>query len=105
MTGFDDMLVGADLVVTGEGRADRQSCCGKVMQGVGMHAKARGIPVIGLCGSLGEGAEELHRYGVTELIAVSDPAMPLSYAMANAEQLYYKAAVELFRRVQKGQVR
>ena len=99
MIGFDELLPGADLVITGEGRADSQSCCGKVMQGVGMRAKAKGIPVIGLCGSLGEGAEELLCYGITELIPVADSSTPLAYAMANAEFLYYQAAVNLFRRI------
>lgn len=101
LIGFDELLEGADLVVTGEGRADRQSCFGKVMQGVGLRAKAKGIPVIGLCGSLGEGAEELLNSGITELIPVADDTMTLSYAMANAEELYYKAAVSVFDRIRK----
>ncbi len=53
---FDERLEGVDLVVTGEGRTDWQSCFGKVMQGVGVHAKAKGIPVAGLSGSLGKNA-------------------------------------------------
>ena len=99
LIGFDGMLEGADLVVTGEGRADSQSCCGKVMQGVGLHAKAKGIPVIGLCGSLGEGAEELLQYGVTELVSVSDQNVSIEEATKNAEAFYYNAAVRLFRRL------
>jgi len=98
LVGFDELLNDADLVVTGEGRADRQSCFGKVMQGVGTHAKAKGVPVIGLCGSIGEGADGLLRYGVTELIPISDSSVSLDYAMANAEKLYYKAAVKMFNR-------
>ena len=35
LIGFDRRLEGVDLVVTGEGRTDWQSCFGKVMQGVG----------------------------------------------------------------------
>jgi glycerate kinase len=38
---FDDIIDGADLVVTGEGRTDWQSCFGKVMQGVGDRCKAK----------------------------------------------------------------
>ena len=100
LIGFDKMLEGADLVVTGEGRADRQSCFGKVMQGVGMHAKAKNIPVIGLCGSLGDGAEELLNHGITKLIPIADNGVSVEDAMANAEQYYCDTAVRVFREVQ-----
>ena len=53
LIGFDRRLEGVDLVVTGEGRTDWQSCFGKVMQGVGSRAKAKGVPAVGLSGSLG----------------------------------------------------
>ena len=43
LIGFDELLKGVDLVVTGEGRTDWQSCFGKVMQGVGLRAKAKGM--------------------------------------------------------------
>ncbi len=99
LIGFDDLLSGADLVVTGEGRADAQSLCGKVMQGVGLHAKAKGVPVIGLCGSLGDGAEELLNCGVTKLFALSDSAESIEDAMANADQYYYETAVGMFREI------
>lgn len=99
LIGFDSLLVGADLVVTGEGRADAQSCCGKVVQGVGMHAKAYGIPVYALCGSVGEGADGLLDCGVTELIPVTDPAVPLEEAIKNAQRYYFEAALSLFRQI------
>ena len=35
LIGFDERLKGMDLVVTGEGRTDWQSCFGKVLQGIG----------------------------------------------------------------------
>ena len=101
LIGFDDMLSGADLVVTGEGRADKQSVCGKVMQGVALHAKAKDIPVIGLCGSLGDGAELLYDCGVTKLIALSDSAESIEDAITNAERYYFDSAVKLFLEVQQ----
>lgn len=98
LIGFDEKLAGADLVVTGEGRADRQSCFGKVMRGVAQRAKNRGVPAVGLCGSLGEGANDLLSYGITELICVTDSTVSLPKAMENAEQYYYDAAIGMFRR-------
>lgn len=100
LIGFDDLLDGADLVITGEGRADKQSLYGKVMQGVGLHAKAKGVPVIGLCGSLVDGAEELLNLGITKLIALSDSADSIDDAISNAERYYYETAVKMFRSLQ-----
>lgn len=47
---FDDLLVGADLVFTGEGSIDGQTLMGKTPYGVLQRAKARDIPVIALGG-------------------------------------------------------
>lgn len=101
LIGFDDLLDGADLVVTGEGRADSQSVCGKVMQGVALRAKARGIPVYGLCGSLGDGAELLYDCGVTSLYSLVVENTSIEEAMTNAEEVYYHAAVRMFSKIKR----
>ena len=62
---FDNLLSNADLVFTGEGRMDLQSVHGKVPIGVANRAKKKGVPVIALCGSLGEGVEAVYDYGIT----------------------------------------
>lgn len=102
MLEFDRLLDGADLVVTGEGRTDAQTVHGKVMYGIGMHAKEKGIPVIGLSGSLGEGAEELVKYGICAMTATVNAPMPLETAMARAKELYFQAALNMFRLVKIG---
>ncbi len=99
---FDERLEGVDLVVTGEGRTDWQSCFGKVMQGVGMRAKAKGIPVLGLSGSLGKNALDICNYGISSLMTTVNSPMPLEEALANAEQLYYEGAVRMFKFVKTG---
>lgn len=99
---FDDLLQGADLVVTGEGRTDSQSVCGKVMYGVGRRAKAKGIPVAGLSGSLGEGAEELFRHGISSLMTTVSAPVSLKEAMDNAAELYLSAAERMFRFIKIG---
>ena len=93
---FKERLSGVDLVITGEGCADRQSCYGKVMQGVGQHAKALDIPVIGLCGSLGEGYEELFKHGITKLLTTTNTSIPLEEIMNRAEELYLEGAIRMF---------
>ena len=99
---FDERLEGVDLVVTGEGRTDWQSCFGKVMQGVGMHAKAKGIPVLGLSGSLGKNAMDICSCGISSLMTSVNAPMDVSEAMARAEELYYEAALRMFRFVKTG---
>ena len=99
---FDKKLQDIDLIITGEGCTDSQSVCGKVMMGIGQRAKAQGIPCIGLSGSLGEGAELLFDYGISSLQCIIDRPMTLEYAMENAGQLYFNAAVRMFRLVRAG---
>jgi glycerate kinase len=49
---FDDVLEGADLVVTGEGFVDAQSFEGKVVGGVAERAAAAGVPVFVVAGEV-----------------------------------------------------
>ncbi len=99
---FDERLEGVDLCVTGEGRTDWQSCFGKVMQGVGMHAKAKGVPVLGLSGGLGKDAMNICDYGVNSLMTTVNSPMDITEAIARAEELYYEGAVRMFRFVKTG---
>lgn len=49
---FDTLLVGADLVVTGEGRVDRQTVMGKAPSGVLRAAKRAGVRCVAVGGSV-----------------------------------------------------
>ena len=57
-------LAGCDLVITGEGRTDRQTVFGKAPMGVVREARNLGIPVIIISGSTGPGVERLLDHGV-----------------------------------------
>lgn len=67
--GFELMLQDADCVLTGEGRIDWQSARGKVPVGIANRAKKHGIPVIALCGSIGEGMEAVYEQGITAVFS------------------------------------
>ena len=99
---FDDIIDGADLVVTGEGRTDWQSCFGKVMQGVGDRCKAKNIPVAALCGGLGRGYDGIYDHGVDSIMTTVDGPMPLEEALDKAEELYYMGAIRMFRFIRAG---
>ena len=99
---FDRRLEGVDLVVTGEGRTDWQSCFGKVMQGVGERAARKGVVAVGLSGSLGPGAARIFDHGIASLMTTVDAPMPLQEALDRAEELYYLGAVRMFRFIRAG---
>lgn len=73
---FDELLAGADLVITGEGRIDAQSAHGKVPMGVGLRCLRAGVPCIALCGSVGPGAEEVYACGITAVFSSLRDAGP-----------------------------
>ncbi|MEZ9699883.1 glycerate kinase [Vibrio sp. 10N.261.46.E12] len=56
----DDVLKGADLVITGEGQMDNQTLQGKTPYGIAKRASLQGIPTIGIAGSLGTEVEALY---------------------------------------------
>lgn len=91
--GFDAMLEGADLVVTGEGRMDMQTLLGKAPMGVLRRAKAKGVPVIGLCGCLEERAEEaLMAAGFAALFPANETPRPLEEILPTCREDLYRAA-------------
>lgn len=99
---FDKKLKDVDLVITGEGRADWQSCFGKVIQGVGDHCKKNGVPAIALVGSMGKNAEDIFEHGINSMITTVTDTITLEEALTNAKESYLSAARRLFRLVKTG---
>ncbi len=99
---FDARLEDVDLVVTGEGRTDWQSCFGKVMQGVGDRSAKHQVPVAALCGGLGPDYEKIYAHGIRSIMTTVDGPMPLKEALDNASELYYKGAIRMFRFLKTG---
>src|SRR5690606_27661429 len=94
-TTFDRLLPEADLVITAEGRLDGQTPYGKVPAEVGRRARALGIPVIALAGSIGEGAELNLAHGISAYEAINTRPMLLAEAMAQARYLLADAAARV----------
>jgi len=93
---FDEELVGADLVVTGEGRFDSQSLgFGKVISGILSRAEKKNVPVAVVAGSVLDGIDALygHRAGIMPCV---DRPMPLSQAMKDAAPMLEAAAARMF---------
>ena len=94
---FDELITGADLIVTGEGKTDHQSAMGKVISGIGRRGKNQQIPVVIVSGALEKGYESLFEQGVTAAFATYRNAESLEWHMENAEQLLYDTVVNIFR--------
>ena len=100
LVGLAAALDEADLVITGEGRADEQTLQGKTAMGVATLARPRNTPVVLLCGGLGPGAEALAAAtALTVLQPIVDRPTDLAAAMAETERLLEAAAARLARTV------
>ncbi|MGJ8689818.1 MAG: glycerate kinase [Gammaproteobacteria bacterium] len=94
---FEQMLQGADLVITGEGSMDSQSAAGKVPAGVCELAKRNGVPVIGVAGVVGENLDALYDIGLAAVFSiVQGPSSKLD-AMNNAPQQLAHTAEQIAR--------
>ena len=95
--GFDQLLEGTDLVITGEGCIDSQSMRGKVVIGVARRAKAAGVPVAVVAGDVGDGAEAALQLGVSGIFSTNRVAVPFAQARLRAREDMRATASNLFR--------
>ncbi len=80
--GLGDLLVTADLVITGEGRIDAQTAFGKTALGVARLAERAGIRCIAVGGGVEpEGVAALEGHGAT-VVPVWEVPVPVAEAMA-----------------------
>lgn len=77
---FREKIKGADLVITGEGKLDRQTGMGKAPSGVLREAQEQKIPVIAI-GGLVEGIEKLNQDGFLSVFSIQSGAVSLEQAM------------------------
>jgi glycerate kinase len=96
-SGFAEKVRGADLVLTGEGRIDRQTAYGKTVSGVARVAQAAGVPVVAIVGSIGAGVENLYELGVTSMFTLAPGPISLEEAMKNGGPLIADAAERVVR--------
>jgi len=106
-TNFDALLTDAlltetDLVLTGEGTLDNQTPFGKVPAEVARRAKARGLPVIALAGSIGEGAKVNLDCGIDAFASIQMQPWTLDEALASASDLLGHATEDTMRMVLVG---
>lgn len=77
---FSEKIEGADLIFTGEGRADRQTTMGKVPFGILNEARKQNIPVIVLAGSI-EDEYLMNQAGFQGVFSITPGPISLNKAM------------------------
>lgn len=80
---FDDLLQDADLVITGEGSADRQTLMGKLPFGILQRAQRHHIPVILIAGRIAD-EQRLLAAGFSRVACINPPDLPLDIALQPA---------------------
>jgi glycerate kinase len=101
-TNFDALLTEADLVLTAEGSLDGQTPFGKVPAEVARRAKARGLPVVALAGSIGEGVKANFLCGIDAFASIQMRPCTLDEAIADAAALVGHATEDAMRMVAVG---
>ncbi|MBS4214499.1 MULTISPECIES: glycerate kinase [Neobacillus] len=96
-TRLNQLVEGADLVITGEGKVDFQTASGKTPMGVAQVAHSKNIPTVILAGSVGKGIDPLYQYGVVSVHSIINRPMDLVEAMEHAEELAEFAAEQIVR--------
>lgn len=98
-TDFDAKIAEVDLVITAEGSIDFQTPHGKVPAEVARRAARAGVPVMGIAGSIGRGAEAVHEVGIDAITSIVNLPMPLADAITNGQRLLTESAEQMLRTV------
>ena len=101
VTGIEEILKTADVVVTGEGRLDGQSCMGKAPIGIARAAKKYGKPVIAFSGCVTPDARECNENGIDAFFPILRTPCSLEDAMniENASNNLADTAEQAFRMI------
>ncbi|WP_127137120.1 glycerate kinase [Flagellimonas oceanensis] len=82
LANFDEVLEGADWVITGEGQLDGQTFSGKTINGVVQSAKKHHVPIAAFCGSIDVSIEEMKRMGLDYAVSILNQIGSLDDAKA-----------------------
>lgn len=74
LTGLNDAVAGADLVITGEGSLDAQSLRGKAPTAVARLARSHGVPVVAVAGRSLVDAADAVEAGFAEVLTTTEEA-------------------------------
>ncbi len=88
-----------DLIITGEGRMDRQTAFGKLPSGVAGLGKKYGVPVIAVVGSVAGDVEKLYEQGIVAVFSAIRSCGSLEEILASSEEDLLFVLENVFRSV------
>ena len=92
LCGFDGKLAGCDLVMTGEGKSDRQTLAGKLPYTVMKAARSHGVPTALFCGAM-EDADALKKAGFAAVTDINGSMKSGDFMSAEVASQRLSAAV------------
>lgn len=92
MSGFDEKVKECSLIITGEGKLDRQSLMGKVLSGIKQHSSQ--LPIIAFCGICEMPVQEMEHMGIH--VVEIGRGIPLEDSMANGHKYLKEKANKYF---------
>ena len=84
LVAFNTQINGADWIITGEGKLDRQTLSGKTIDGVLNAAKKRNIPVAAFCGAIEISISEQEEFGLDYAISIVQGISNLDEAISKS---------------------
>lgn len=98
-TNLEKYIKESDIVITGEGRLDGQSCMGKAPIGVARVAEKYGKPTIAFAGAVTRDAKETNKHGITASFPILRSVGTLNEAMdkTNSHNNLKEAVEQAFR--------
>ncbi|MCJ1667374.1 glycerate kinase [Staphylococcus sp. NRL 19/737] len=100
-TQFLKRVKDADLVITGEGKMDAQTIYGKTPIGVAQAAKQYDIPVVAICGSLGDGYEAVYEHGIDSAFSIIEQPMEIDDLLTKGKDNIQRIAENVARLFQQ----
>lgn len=95
LIGLPEKLAGADLVLTAEGKLDRQTLGGKTVAGLCRFARAAEVPVIALAGQVDLDFQQQHELGLAAAFPLCSGPMDLQASLDQAPSLLAQTAARV----------
>ncbi|MCB0471900.1 MAG: glycerate kinase [Flavobacteriaceae bacterium] len=90
-------LKNVNLLITGEGKIDRQTLHGKAIIGLASLARENMVPVIAITGKKEGNIDEIYTKGITAVFSIVNKPLSLREAIVNAENLIESCVENIFR--------
>lgn len=100
---LEEHMQKADLVITAEGRLDRQTAYGKSVGAVAALAKKYHLPVLAIAGGLEDDYQAIYQLGIDGIAVLPDRPMSLITAMEQAARLTSETTERALRLFKAGQ--